>query len=48
MAAATSGSKQPKDYRCNLCGLIFTSSEQLETHKRMDHSKNSSPPAGVG
>ncbi|HKU48626.1 MAG TPA: C2H2-type zinc finger protein [Nitrososphaera sp.] len=48
MAAATSSSRQPKEHRCNLCGRVFASSQQLETHKKMDHGTTSSPPAGVG
>lgn len=48
MSTAAAGSKSPKQHRCNLCGRIFDSAELLEAHNRMDHSKNSLPPAGVG
>jgi len=48
MSAATSGSKSPKQQRCNLCGRVFDSAELLEAHKKMDHGSKSSPPAGVG
>ncbi|WP_187147717.1 C2H2-type zinc finger protein [Candidatus Nitrososphaera gargensis] len=48
MSTAAAGSKAPRQHRCNLCGRVFDSADLLEAHKRMDHSKNSSPPAGVG
>jgi C2H2 type zinc finger protein len=48
MSTAGAGSKNPKQHRCNLCGRVFDSAELLEAHKRMDHGKNSLPPAGVG
>lgn len=48
MSTATTGSKAPGQHRCNLCGRMFVTAELLEAHKRMEHGKNSSPPAGVG
>jgi len=48
MSTAAAGSKGPKQHRCNLCGRVFDSAELLDAHKRMEHGKNSSPPAGVG
>ncbi len=51
MAAAASKPKRssPKEYRCNLCGRIFDSSETLNSHKRMDHGEEGRyTPAGVG
>jgi hypothetical protein len=48
MSAATTGSKNPKQHRCSICGRVFDSAEVLEAHKRIDHGTHSSPPAGVG
>ena len=50
MATASNPKRpSPKEYRCNLCGRIFDSSETLNSHKRMAHSQEGSqPPAGVG
>jgi len=48
MSAAASGSKQPKQHRCSVCGRDFDTADSLEAHKRMEHGKHSSPPAGVG
>jgi hypothetical protein len=47
MAAATSSPKKPAEVRCNICGRTFASTSLLEAHVRVDHSSNSSPPAGV-
>jgi Zinc finger, C2H2 type len=42
-------SASSEEYRCNLCGRIFDSSETLNSHKRMDHSQQGGQtPAGVG
>ncbi|MEP0824832.1 MAG: hypothetical protein HRF40_05045 [Nitrososphaera sp.] len=48
MSTAATGSRAPRTHRCNLCGRVFDTAELLESHMRMEHSKNSSPPAGVG
>ncbi|MDQ3872629.1 MAG: hypothetical protein M3258_03345 [Thermoproteota archaeon] len=48
MSAATTGSKNPRQHRCSICGRVFDSAELLEAHKRIDHGSHSSPPAGVG
>ncbi len=50
MGIASSGSAttKPKQHRCNICGMTFDSVETLNSHKRLDHSKSSQPPAGVG
>ncbi|MEO9294706.1 MAG: C2H2-type zinc finger protein [Nitrososphaera sp.] len=47
MSAATSSSRNPGAHRCNICGRVFASADQLESHKKMDHGSDSSPPAGV-
>ena len=42
-------SASSEEYRCNLCGRIFDSSETLNSHKRMDHGhEGRQTPAGVG
>jgi hypothetical protein len=38
-AAASNPKRSVKEYRCNLCGRIFDSSETLDSHKRMDHGQ---------
>ena len=51
MATASNPKRSPpsKEYRCNLCGRIFDSSETLNSHKRMDHGQEGRhTPAGVG
>jgi hypothetical protein len=48
MSTAATGSKNPRQHRCSLCGKVFDAADLLEAHKRMEHGKNSSPPAGVG
>jgi hypothetical protein len=41
---------KPKQYRCEICGKDFDSSDTLNSHKRLDHSESgkSQFPAGVG
>lgn len=49
MAAATSSNrKSPRSYRCEICGRNFDSIEELNNHKRIEHTETSKPPAGVG
>jgi Zinc finger, C2H2 type len=42
-----SSSSNPKQYRCSMCGRIFSNAEELSSHQRMEHSQSSQPPAGV-
>ncbi|HEX6561707.1 MAG: C2H2-type zinc finger protein [Nitrososphaera sp.] len=46
MSTASSSAKKAEN-RCNLCGKVFTTPELLESHKKMEHSKQGHPPAGV-
>jgi hypothetical protein len=43
----SSSSSNPKGHRCIICGRSFDSAEELNSHKRMEHSQSSQPPAGV-
>jgi hypothetical protein len=48
MAAASNRKNPPsKEYRCSICGRTFSSVEGLSSHKRMEHSQSSQPPARV-
>jgi hypothetical protein len=52
MGAAESRSSSrttpPKEeYHCDICGRIFVSAEELNYHKKLDHSQTSKAPAGV-
>jgi uncharacterized Zn-finger protein len=46
-ASAPSSSKNVKQHRCNICGIIFDSFETLNAHNRMEHSEARHSPAGV-
>jgi hypothetical protein len=35
-------------YKCRLCGLDFSTAEELRTHNRWEHSRNVHYPAGIG
>jgi hypothetical protein len=37
----------PKEYRCDICGRIFVSIDELNYHKKLDHSQTDKAPAGV-
>jgi C2H2-type zinc finger len=37
----------PKEYRCDICGRTFVSIDELNHHKKLDHSQTSKAPAGV-
>jgi hypothetical protein len=37
----------PKEYHCDICGRTFVSVEELNYHKKLDHSQTSKAPAGV-
>lgn len=46
--STASSSVRRTEHKCNLCGKVFPSADLLESHKKMEHSKASHPPAGVG
>ncbi|MFZ0696580.1 MAG: C2H2-type zinc finger protein [Nitrososphaeraceae archaeon] len=49
-SSAASDRGKPKQYRCEICGKNFESSDTLNSHTRLDHSESgkSQSPAGVG
>jgi uncharacterized Zn-finger protein len=49
-SSAASDRGKPKQYRCEICGKNFDSSDTLNSHTRLDHSESgkSQSPAGVG
>jgi ribosomal protein S14 len=44
----SSSSSNPKQQRCNSCGRTFDTIEELNLHKKLDHSTTSQPPVGIG
>jgi len=46
-APASSSSKNVRQYRCNICNIIFDNIETLNAHNRMEHSEARHSPAGV-
>jgi hypothetical protein len=44
---SSTNSRSSKQNRCDICGRIFDNIETLNAHKRMEHSQESQPPAGV-
>jgi hypothetical protein len=49
MATASYSKRSPsKEYRCTICGKVFDSAENLNSHMSMEHSQKSYAPAGVG
>jgi tRNA(Ile2) C34 agmatinyltransferase TiaS len=46
--ASMTGSRRAVEFRCKACGKVFATEDMLEAHKRMEHGKESHPPAGVG
>ncbi len=48
MSVASSNADRRKTLTCPVCGKNFEDQSTLDTHKKMDHSSESQPPADVG
>lgn len=48
MSSATNFARGPKNFTCSMCGKTFDTKQNLDAHKKKEHSTTPEPPAGVG